>query len=429
MRIGCPGRILTYYYESRLGNFGLNLTVDRFFKEGGGPVKYDTVKRQLYYLPFYRFRGMAYSLLSEVRFEDNIEPDLPVLPGKTVYQQRCRSFDLTVPAFEEKAFVLDSLGVRPEVMPLTAFTNDALPRDAIRVDLTVSPENARKLSMGMFALNLGVASEGKSCVISEMVGDGLSVIYYPVWAYAVRKDGHELTFILDGLAKSVISVIPGLFEYRPTGKDISQAGILTPIQHKCPSCGFNLPTSECSLHYHCANCGKSYMLKTDTYQKVETISFQYEPAAGHYPFWRFPFITGENLKTVADFSKILTGEIPLLAKNKARMPFYLYIPAFRIPDLEILTGRGLRLCRTQPILSPANKELKPEAELVLPENEALKLAKFYWTSVRSRYKYLDKEMFEFKPQDAGPGELIWLTMTPFRPNAILTEKKQAQLSE
>jgi hypothetical protein len=126
------------------------------------------------------------------------------------------------------------------------------------------------------------------------------------------------------------------------------------------------------------------------------------------PFWRFPFTAGNGLDSVAGFAKILTGEIPLIAKNKAANRFYLYVPAFKQPDLDTLTTKGLRLCRTQPSLAFNDGDLNPQADAVLPESEALELARFYWEVMRSRYRQLGIPEFDFKIDNVGRGELIWL---------------------
>jgi hypothetical protein len=128
---------------------------------------------------------------------------------------------------------------------------------------------------------------------------------------------------------------------------------------------------------------------------------------------------------VGAFAKILTGEIPLIAKDKAANPFYLYVPAFNLADLDTLTTRGLRLCRTQPIMQLSSDEIKPQAEAILPESEALELARFYWAIIRSRYKYLNVPLHDFKTENVGSGELVWLTMSNPASVDKLSGKEQA----
>lgn len=429
MRVGTPGQILKYIYPSEIDAFGMKFLIERHYKSRGLPLDFAITNNRLYYLPFYRFKGMTYSILTEKITEDEeVNPNYEVLLSKTVVHQRCRNFDLTIPAFSRPEFGLDSLGIRPEVIPLSIFSREIILLDSELVDLTIGPADARKTALAMFAFNMGFACEGKECLISEIVGEGLSVIYYPVWGSAIKRPGQTRTIFVDGLARRVINEIDGVFESHPIGKDESGYVPFKPVGHKCPNCGFDLPVSESSLTYYCANCDRLWLIKGSGYVSIEALRAAFEQADGHFPFWRFPFKTGDDIATVGQFSKILTAEIPLIAKPKASQPFYLYAPAFKIADLDALTNDGLRLCRTQPILDLLAGQINPLAETVLPDSEALELARFYWSTIRSRYKFLQRAKFDFKIEKTGPGELIWLTMpVKQNPAGVSRDSKQARL--
>ena len=428
MRVGTPGRVLKYYYECSLDDFSLKFAVERHLKEKKQSLNFKVTKHQLFYLPFYRFRGMTYSLMSEKIFEEEVDANQTPLPQKTVFHQRCRNFDLTIPAFSEEAFGLDTLGVRPEVVPLNAVTNDNIFKDSVLVDITFSLDEARQQARAMFSFNLGFTSEGKECLISEIVGEILSIIYYPVWSYSMKRDDGEYTLFIDGLAKRVINEIPRPFVYNSKGENQCKGEVLTPVAHKCPNCGVHLPISESSLVYYCANCRRSYIINKDCYHQIETKSAIYETADGHYPFWRFPFAACKDIKTVGDFARILTGEIPLTAKPKAAAQFCLYIPAFKIADLDMLTQYSLRVCRIQPILNFNEDEIEPQADMILPVCDALRLANYYWIAIRSKYKYLNDRKYDFDAGKTGPGELIWMTMPPLTAGYQIGVKGRAHLN-
>lgn len=409
MRLGSPGRILKYYYESKLDAFGVKFAVERYLKEKGLSLKYSEVNRKLYHIPFYRFRGMSYALFAENTFEEEKDPDGEILPPvkKTEYQRKCRHFDLTISAYDDRRFALDSLGVRPQVMPLTVYRKENFPADSTAVDITLSPEEAEEKGMGLFYFGVGISSMNKEYLSSEMIGEGLSVIYYPVWAYEIDQEGMVSTLLIDGLAKEVYFETTDSFEYHGKGADRSRAVELNPVEHKCPNCGFDLPVSDVSLFYHCANCGRSYMLKDDHYVPTKPVCASLEEGSYYHPFWRFRF-TVEEFETVHDFSRILTGEIPLIAKTKAENPFYIYAPAFKSKDLNSLTTLGTRICRTQPVLSIQEDPRNYAAEMVLPESEGLELSRFYWNLLRSKYSYLSGAEYDFESCQVSPGELIWI---------------------
>lgn len=431
MRIGSPDRILKYFYEPRLDGFGVKFSIEKHLKTKRLSLSYTEIDRKLYYLPFYRFRGMSYVLYCERSVEidtEDLENSIPIV--KRNLQRKCGHFDLTVPAYDNESFGLDSLGIRPEVMPLTALIKDNLPEESIKIDIRVSPEDAEQSAMAMFFANIGFASVNKEVLSSEMIGEGLAVIYYPVWAVGIEQNGFPTTMFIDGLNKRVYREIPGEIKTDPTGADLSRSTELNPVQHKCPNCGFDLPISERSLFYYCENCFRSYMIAGDRYAKVEFFSAKYEEGEFYHPFWRFPFSAGEDIDTVSKFSRVLTGEIPLVAKSKANNKFYLYVPGFKSMNLNSLTNVGTRVCCVQPELVVENKPVISDAEMILPATEALELARHYWNLIRLKYRHLEKPEFEFESCETGEGELVWLSLSrPYydnRPRTVDRSKLYAK---
>lgn len=412
LRVGSPGRILKYFYGTTLDRRSARVVAERFLKRHQLSLVFREVRSQLYHLPFYRFRGMSYALFSEEEArEDPENPEFFRAFKKKVLEQKSRHYDLTIPAFGDDCFGLRSLGIRPQVVPMTTFSKESFPAESVAVDLTVTPEEAEEDAMGLFFYNLGWASMGKEYICSEMIGEGLSVIYYPVWALSIDHGEEKRTLLVDGLSKRVYYQIPRLLDYDPEGVDRSRAEELKPVQHKCPNCGFDLPVSEASLFYHCSNCGRSYLIKDDGYLKTEMKSATCEPGKEYHPFWRFPFSLSNGIDTVYGFSRVLTGEIPLIAKSKSKNPFYLYVPGFKAANLRALTNVGTRLCRIQPELKVERRAVPARAEMILPEGEALELGRFYWNVIRSKYQHLDRPDYEFKSCKTGPGELLWLSFT------------------
>jgi predicted RNA-binding Zn-ribbon protein involved in translation (DUF1610 family) len=412
MRIGSPDRILKYFYKPKLDGFAVKFSIEKYLKEKGLSLSYSELSRQLYYIPFYRFRGMSYALYCEktVEIEDD-DPEYAIPNVKRELQRKCSHFDLTVPAYTNESFGLQSLGIRPEVMPLTALQNDNFPEDSIKIDIKIPPEEAKQEAMAMFFMNIGFSSLNKEVLSSEMIGEGLSVIYYPVWAFTLNQGDFTTTMFIDGLNKRVYHEIPGELKTNSRGSDLSRASEINPVQHKCPNCGFDLPISEYSLFYYCRNCFRAYMINNDNYVATELRTAKYEEGKYYHPFWRFAFAIGDDIKTVAKFSKILTGEIPLVARKKAQNDFYLYVPGFKSKNLNSLTNVGTRICCVQPVLEIENRNVPFEAEMVLPESEALELARHYWNVVKSKYRHLEKPQYQFEDCKTSQGEIVWLSLS------------------
>jgi len=153
------------------------------------------------------------------------------------------------------------------------------------------------------------------------------------------------------------------------------------------------------------------MIKDDSYELTDMVCGPYEAGEYYHPFWRFAFSAGGDIDTVRKFSKILTGEIPLIAKSKANNPFYIYVPAFKSINLSTLTSVGIRLCRVQPEIEVQRKTFSRAAEMTLPESEAIELARFYWDVIRSKYQYLGGSKFDFNSHRLGQGIIVWLSLS------------------
>jgi len=179
-----------------------------------------------------------------------------------------------------------------------------------------------------------------------------------------------------------------------------------------------------SLFYHCENCFKSYMIKGDDYKLSEFHSAVFEPGQNYHPFWRFPFTLDGEIDTVAKFSKVLTGEIPLIVKSKANNLFYLYIPAFKTANLSTLSSLGVRICNMQPELDLEQKSVKVSAEMILPEDEAIELSRYYWNLIKSKYRHLQKKNFDFENCKLSDGEIVWLSLSRvFTPKHNIAKEK------
>jgi len=250
-------------------------------------------------------------------------------------------------------------------------------------------------------------------LFSAMIGEQVSMIYFPVWALTHEVGGDLRTVFIDALAKRGYSQTVGKFDYNDENSGDHHSYFIKPLRHQCPNCGADLKEQHFSLFYPCKNCGRSYVLKGDGYVQVNCLSSRASICA---PYWRFPleFRSRRSYKTVQDFSNLLTAEIALLRKEKRNNRFYLYSPAFKSSNAGRLTGKALMLLRTQP--HDTLEENLPDRGPVfcIDENEAKQMAAFLWQIMIMKNVRLQKDEFILDEDKLPAGEIVWLPMQDYQ---------------
>ena len=149
----------------------------------------------------------------------------------------------------------------------------------------------------------------------------------------------------------------------------------------------------------------------------------FEQSQAHFPFWRIP-LQFENMTLVKHFSKFLTGEIPLIAKQKAENPFLIYVPAFKVADLRSISQKAISMTCMQPLLTFEDKSVTPASEMILPAPEAMEMARFIWNAIRFKYRQISGEKFAIQDGNLGQAELVWLTLSM---SAAFTKNKKKNI--
>lgn len=345
IRLGSPHRILKYFYPSRIKPYGARMAADRYLKKQCLPLTSKIIKSEFFYLPFYRFRGMALDYLAPalemVEVAENIK-----IPAKTKCKLKGKDFDITVPAYTNPEFGLTSLGIRPHAVPLYAFSQQEIPEEAIIVSSDIPPRQAERRAIELHRHNVGLYNRLNS-LCSAMIGEKISVIYFPIWAVTHETNGVQITVFIDAIAKRGYRHIDKPFKYKGKTSTEKNSYFFKPLRHQCPHCGADLKEKHFSLFYPCKNCGRFYLLNDEGYYQVRC---QTAEAPFCAPYWRFPleFNNQRRYKTVQDFSKLLTAELVLMRKEKRSNRFYLYSPAFKATNVNRWVKRALSVIKTQP---------------------------------------------------------------------------------
>jgi DNA-directed RNA polymerase subunit RPC12/RpoP len=412
VRLGAPGAILKYFYPSRIDPFGARMAADRFLKENQLPLTTNIVRSDFYYVPFYRFRGMALDYISSSIMEqkplengDDIEESITFT---NKFQLKGKDFDVTIPAISDIGFGLTSLGIRPAAVPLYSFCPAEIPAGAIIVNANIAQANIPQMAQALHKANTGLYSKGKT-LYSAMIGEQISIIYFPIWAMIHQQGNSQKTIFIDALARRAYAQIETPFEFGDNPRPAIEPMTMAPARHQCPNCGADLEDKSFSLYYPCKNCNRAYMLKNSGYQQIIPKTANSTKCA---PFWRFPLeLNGQKTyKTVMDFSTLLVSELAFLRKEKRNNQFYLYSPAFYAADANRWVEMALRTIKSQPHDQLIEKIPLAGPDLAIEQNEGKQMAAFLWQVAIARYLKVQKAGFNVDEFSFPEGEIVWLPL-------------------
>lgn len=412
VRIGSPHRVLKYFYPSKIDAYGARMAADRFLKSKGLFLTDSIIKSEFFYLPFYRFRGIALDYLAP-EIEIMERPDGGQVPVRTKFKLKGKDFDVTTPAFLSDEFGLTSLGIRPQAVSLYAFSREEIPSEAIIVGSDITTAQAENRAMNMHKHNIDLYNKSEA-VCSAMIGEKISAIYFPIWAITHKTNGEYKTVFVDSLAKRGYAQTDKPFEY--TGKKSTEQNshFIKPLKHQCPNCGAGLKEKRFSLFYPCKNCDRFYLITDDGYSQIQCRAAEGQLSA---PYWRFPLVFNHKTpyKTVCDFSKLFTAEIALLRKEKQKNQFYLYSPAFKTADVYSWVKKAISVLKTQPHVKLTENKLPTEGlDFYIDEQEAKEMAIFLWQMSAKKYGRLQNPDFRLAESDLPPGEIVWLPTENYR---------------
>jgi len=258
------------------------------------------------YVPYWRFRGMEFSL-------DKASPGFRVI-------------DHSCLAVNTKGLP-PSLGLRPQARPLKFIGKDT---NGVFLPPEISGKTALKQMTG----------EGEDKIY---IGETLSLIFMPLF-----RNSNVLCDGLTGIPVSIsVSDLPA--EKKAPGHQLS----FTPCL--CPDCGWDLKGRTDSLVIHCSNCTKFWLIRNKKLNRIDTHFSASNPDTKILmPFWRlqveFNLIT---CSTYADLIKIANIPKAVQEEHKKQL-LYFYIPAFKInPKLFLRIVKQMTLAQISSV--PAEK--------------------------------------------------------------------------
>lgn len=279
---------------------------------------------------------------------------------------------------------LYSLGVRPAVLHLTLFKREALEMQGKVVGVGLAPDAA--LTHGM------KAADPQKILYRQVIGQILSVVYFPFWVIELEKKGEGRLQIVDAVSERVVQMDAPVSAYK--GLDEHAAGTTEVIGFRpltCPNCGWDLPAKPEDVIFVCVSCEKAWQIRgNDLYEVAYAIADAgalTEPVK-YLPFWVLEIQAGTD-----------------------QLHRY-FVPAFGCRRLRMLSDLARKISQKQPeyVLLKAPK---PELHgCYYDQEDAAKLAQFIHAGLdKSSLEEADLEKIPFHVKNAT------LTWFPFSERA------------
>lgn len=266
---------------------------------------YRIVRRQIYFIPYYRLTGQ------ELRWEKEPQaPDFPALAhldysqiaavlaaARGAGKLRVREKVVLKDRHVEKNFVacplqgvgVYSLGIRPAVLRLSLFQRQTLESLGKVVAVRLTPREA---------LARGRQTDDTQVVHREMVGQVLSVLYFPFWVVEGERRGTRVCTVVDAVSRNVVATdVPSslfsLLEQSPQGTP--EVVGFRPLV--CPNCGWELPVTPDDIIFFCSACRQAWQilgseLTRVPYQVIAPPQGDKREALVFLPFWRLAVAQG-----------------------------------------------------------------------------------------------------------------------------------------
>jgi hypothetical protein len=256
--------------------------------------------RDLVYFPYWRFKGMLFSCLS-----DGIQH---------------RFLDISRQALDSPLFPA-SLGLRSQALKLRFVTPEL---KGWFIKPVLSMRQVMQDFLQRANLNLP-----RPIFHQTHIGESLSLIYSPF--YADNK-------IIDAVLNHPVSAeTDAAFDPRsfPGGQADWRIHFISTL---CPNCGWDMHGHRDALALHCDNCDSMWQASK---KEMTRINVAHMPGASdadtlYLPFWRIRAdVGGMNLLSYADL--VRAANLPKTVRPEwERIPFYFWGPAFKVRPRSLL---------------------------------------------------------------------------------------------
>ena len=409
--ITAPNRVLKFYLNTNLESNGIKFITEGHCKRSGIPLPTSVEDPLLFYLPFWRFRGMRYRLSAQAQtyeFEDGTK--LETTPKISI---NSTPFDLNFPGIDLPSMSDVFLGVRAQTVGLCPEVPERIRGLAEVINPEIMLDQAREMAYQ----KAGMLNECGRLLIDEIIGEKLTLIYFPIWVSRFTSRSGKYYLLLDGVSGKEFCRKDGEFNGVKHHDGFESVTSIRIVSHHCPECGADLPAGGDTVVFPCNNCGRAWYLEGNELIRNEVFVAESIPDAyRYYPFWGFEAIFNdhEGILTYQQAKELFANKLSLLIDEAADSSFRFYIPAFGMRNPENVWKLSVNLTRSQPDLKLYQDSINNLAACSLPQEEAGELARVLWfflifSSPKGRL-WRSHDLEDVPGIHLRPGKLIYIPM-------------------
>ncbi|MBD3233068.1 MAG: hypothetical protein GF315_05035 [candidate division Zixibacteria bacterium] len=398
--------------NTRLNHRSVKFVTERYCKRSGIDLPRSFDDSRLIYIPFWRFNGMIYQLRAEAvtyTFSDGA-----TLETEKKVKVDSKPFDINFPGVNQDLVNQIIMGIRSQVMELHPQLPPKLDKDADIIKPEITLDAAREMA---YSNAFGVYRRKNVCY-EELIGEKLTLIYFPVWISRFTNKTGAQWLLLDGVSKRGLACGQDEFRGFHSNGDFDGVGSIKILPHHCPNCGADLPAGKNAIVYTCQNCWLGWYLDGDRLRQIE---IDYVDPGGDknlkfFPFWEFgaSFNSRGSILTYHQAQMLFRSKLSVFVDDSEDAIFRFFVPGFSARNPRSLWKLSSRLTQSQPKFTTSQRLRFSSVPATLPEDEAAQMARAIWfylifgTATNSFQSW--NENSEVPEVNFHPGKLIYLPM-------------------
>ncbi len=390
----------------------MKFVTERYCKRSGIDLPKSFVDSRLFFIPFWRFKGMIYQLRAEAvtyTFSDGVS-----LETEKKVKVDSKPFDINFPGVNQELINHIIMGMRSQVMEL----HPQLPTKLAKSAEVIKPEITLDAAREMAYNNAFGVYRKKNVCCQELIGEKLTLIYFPVWVSQFTNRTGAWWLLVDGVSKRGITCGQDEFCGFYSHSDFDGVGSVKIFPHHCPNCGADLPAGKNAVVYTCQNCWRGWYLDGDRLRQIEIsyVDFNNDNNVKFFPFWQFnaSFNSKGSILTYHQAQILFRNKLSVFVDDSEDGIFRFFVPGFSARNPRSLWKLSSRLTQSQPNFTTSKRLRFSSVPATLPEDEAAQMARAIWfylifgTATNSFHRWNRSD--EMPEINFHPGKLLYLPM-------------------
>jgi hypothetical protein len=310
-----------------------------------------------------------------------------------------------------------SLGIRSEVLTFEPYDSESFKEKGSFLPITLDKDGAVEETHQVIQNRMILGGIDDLYKSFNLIGERYFVIYYPVIQVSYGSQKGKISFLIDGVGKSVLDVQPDNGDTDNGFSNDNTRFHVNLLTHRCKNCGHDLEVRDFDIVFYCRVCFRLWMLESNDYHsiKIRSLEIQGRKDVVFLPFWRFEVTVSSEaadlrIETIGDLSRFMKMGRHLLRNEDPKRPVALYVAAFSARNARILMRLDTRISQFQkglPVSDTDRLAADSHMGVSLPLHEGEEMLKVLVFSVIGR---IDKTAIDFYRDfdvSVSRKELVW----------------------